>query len=260
VSALLQPVHAPIRAPLEALVVVVPAHNEQDRIGACIAGIQRAAGHPEMSRVPVHLVVVLDACHDATGWRAAAALAEPSAPAMSLSAIIVSVAVRNVGGARAFGAAQAFLRVGGVDPEAVWLATTDADSVAPANWLAHQVDLRRGGADGVAGTVVVDSWSEHPASTEMAFDALYRPRGLVEFGHSHVHGTNLGVSMAAYLEAGGFSPLATGEDHALWQALAGAGRPLVATPGAPVTTSGRRHGRSPAGFADTLVRLGSITA
>ena len=42
--------------------------------------------------------------------------------------------------------------------------------------------------------------------------------------HPHVHGANLGVTAAAYLAAGGFSALRTGEDHALVRALETAGR------------------------------------
>jgi len=239
------------------LVVVVPAHDEQDLIGACGAGVRRASAHPALSGIRVHLVVVLDDCRDATGARAEAALHSPGEP---LAATVVSVSVRNVGRARASGVDQARVVAGAVDPAEVWLATTDADSVVPADWLAHHLELRRRGADGCAGTVVVDSWREHGVLAKHAFDAQYRPEGCLGFGHPHVHGTNLGVSLAAYLHAGGFPPLATGEDHALWRALVDAGRCLVATPEAPVTTSGRRRGRSPAGFAGLLGRLGSLPA
>jgi glycosyltransferase involved in cell wall biosynthesis len=242
-----------------AVVVVVPAHNEEDLIGACLDGIGRAAEHPDLAGVAVHLVVVLDDCRDATAARAAEAAARPAEGAPRPGALratsLVAVSVRNVGRARALGATHAFLALGLVDPEEVWLASTDADSVVPPDWLAHHLALRRGGADACAGTVVVESWRDHPATAQPAFDAHYQPDGLLAFGHPHVHGTNLGVSMAAYLAAGGFSPLVSGEDHALWLALAGTGRRLVATPLAPVTTSGRRHGRSPAGFAATLRRL-----
>jgi cellulose synthase/poly-beta-1,6-N-acetylglucosamine synthase-like glycosyltransferase len=259
VSAAAQPLPACVEVPTEVVAVVVPAHNEQDHIGACVHAIRRAAAHPELSGVAVHLVVVLDDCQDATALRAEEALgAQPGALAAragALTATLVPVSVRNVGLARALGVTHVFFRLGTIDPEAVWLATTDADSVVPANWLAHHLELRRQGADGCAGTVEVDSWDEHPQSARERFEALYRPDGQLGFGHPHVHGTNLGVSMAAYLDVGGFPPLVTAEDHALWQALAAAGRRLVATPTAPVTTSGRRHGRSPAGFADTLVRL-----
>jgi cellulose synthase/poly-beta-1,6-N-acetylglucosamine synthase-like glycosyltransferase len=237
--------------------VVVPAHNEEALIGACVAAVRRAAEHPEVSGIGVHLVVVADDCRDATAQRAAEALAVPPG---RLDGTVVAVAGRNVGRARALGVAQAWLALEPTDPEAVWLASTDADSVVPYDWLAHHMELRDAGADGCAGTVIVDSWVEHPVATEAAFAARYHGAAGLDFGHSHVHGTNLGVSMAAYLEAGGWSPLVSGEDHALWEGLTMAGRTLVATPGAPVTTSGRRYGRSPAGFAQTLRRLGAVPA
>ena len=242
------------RVRTDLVAVVVPAHDEEDGIGPCLAAIVDAAAHPAVRGVAVHLVVVLDDCRDATGARAAAAVSGPDLP---LTATLTAVAVRNVGRARGLGAAHAWRSVAPVDPETVWLATTDADSVVPPDWLAHHLELRAAGADGCAGTVVVDSWDQHAPSTRHSFDALYRHQGGLDFGHPHVHGTNLGVSMAAYRAAGGFSPLVSGEDHALWDALRRDGRRLIATPEAPVTTSGRRYGRSPAGFAGTLRRLGT---
>lgn len=243
-----------------AVVVVVPAHNEEDRIGACVEALGRAAAHPRLDAVATRLVVVIDACDDATAWRAAGALASLGPRDPRLTTSVVTVSVRNVGLARAFGAAHAFRELGPIDEETVWLATTDADSVVPEDWLAHHLDLRHDGAEGCAGMVVVDSWREHQPATREVFERRYWPRGRLDFEHSHVHGTNLGVSMAAYLEAGGFPGVVTGEDHALWRALAGANRRLVATPIAPVMTSGRRKGRSPAGFADLLANLLSVPA
>jgi glycosyltransferase involved in cell wall biosynthesis len=241
-----------------AVAVVVPAHNEQDLIAACLAGIARSAAHPALSGVRVHLVVVLDDCRDATAERVAEARAR-SGWGSDLTTSVVAVSVRNVGRARALGVARALAALGPFDPETVWLASTDADSVVPPDWLAHQLHLRALGADGCAGTVVVDTWREHSPGTQPAYEADYQT-GRLGFGHAHVHGTNLGVSVAAYRAAGGFSPLISGEDHALWQALAGRGHNLVATPLAPVTTSGRRYGRSPAGFAARLRQWGPIPA
>lgn len=238
----------------DVVVVVVPAHDEEEGIGGCLAAIIDAAAHPAVRGVAVHLVVVLDDCRDATLPRAAAVVSGAGLP---VTATLTAVAARNVGRARGLGAAHAWRSLAPADPETVWLATTDADSVVPPDWLAHHLELRAEGADGCAGTVVVDSWDQHPPSTRYAFDARYRRHGRLDFGHPHIHGTNLGVSMAAYLAAGGFSPLVSGEDHALWNALGRDGRRLIATPGAPVTTSGRRYGRSPGGFAGTLRRLGA---
>ena len=43
--------------------IVVPAHNEEDLLGACVAALDEAAARVD---VPVHLVVALDACVDGT--------------------------------------------------------------------------------------------------------------------------------------------------------------------------------------------------
>jgi hypothetical protein len=73
--------------------------------------------------------------------------------------------------------------------------------------------------------------------------------------HPHVHGANLGVRADAYLAAGGFAAHPTGEDHALWRALAD--RPRIATRRIPVVTSARRRARAPSGFAGFLTAMAS---
>jgi hypothetical protein len=241
----------------QAVAVVVPARNEELLVGASIGAIREAFAHPRLDDIAVRLlVVVLDDCHDATALRVHESLMAPGPGGHPVVTAVVPVANRNVGRSRAFGARLAANALARIAPGQVWLATTDADSAVPGDWLAHQLDLRDGGADACAGTIAVDSWDGHPATAPAAFGAIYQPGGQSVFGHPHVHGTNLGLSMAAYLEVGGFAPLVTGEDHALWDALVRAGHTVVATPMVPVTTSGRRRGRSPDGFAATLQRIG----
>ena len=58
-------------------------------------------------------------------------------------------------------AATALGLLAGIDIADAWLATTDADSVVPANWLAHQVRIQRAGLHAWAGTVQVSDWSGH---------------------------------------------------------------------------------------------------
>jgi hypothetical protein len=245
-----------VEASLQAVAVIVPARDEEVLVGACIRAIRHAFAHPRLDGVAVRLlVVILDDCHDATAHRVHEALIAPC-PGLPVVTAVVSVANRSVGRSRAFGGRLAATALARIAPQRVWLATTDADSAVPEDWLAHQLDLRDGGADACAGTIVVDCWDEHPITTPAAFGAIYQPGGQSVFGHPHVHGTNLGLSMAAYLGAGGFAPLVTGEDHALWDALVRVGRTVVATPLMPVTTSGRLRGRSPDGFAATLQRIG----
>ncbi|MDQ1427840.1 MAG: hypothetical protein QOK39_1316, partial [Acidimicrobiaceae bacterium] len=60
--------------PTEVVAVVVPAHNEQDTIVACLTGIRAAAAHPQLAAVRTEVVVVLDACDDLTAQRAAETL------------------------------------------------------------------------------------------------------------------------------------------------------------------------------------------
>jgi hypothetical protein len=104
--------------------------------------------------------------------------------------------------------------------------------------------------EAVAGTVDVDTFEEHGPMVEARFRASYlvRPDG----SHPHVHGANLGFRADAYLDAGGWRDLGTGEDHDLWTRLARIGARRVSTSRTEVLTSGRRVGRAPHGFAEAL--------
>ncbi len=223
----------------EAVGVVVPAHDEEELLPACLAALRQAAGR--IAPVPVHLVVVADACTDRTADRARAAGAE-----------VVEIRARRVGAARAAGFAEVLRRTRPTDPAAVWLATTDADTLVPPGWLAQQLSHACQGWDAVVGTVTVTDWSAHPAHVPGLFAARY------EHGtgsHPHVHGANLGISAAAYLAAGGFRGLRTAEDHALVHALGAAGRRILRTTDLTVVTSARRHPRAPRGFGHLLGTL-----
>ena len=52
---------------VRAVGIVVPAHDEQQLLPACLASLQVAARHPALRDVAVHLVPVLDACSDDSG-------------------------------------------------------------------------------------------------------------------------------------------------------------------------------------------------
>ena len=71
-----------------------------------------------------------------------------------------------------------------------------------------------------------------------------------------MHGANLGFTAQAYLGAGGFPPLRTGEDRALVAALRAQGRRVLRASSLPVVTSARRRYRAPAGFGHHLTTLG----
>lgn len=229
--------------PVAGVVIVVPVHDEEELLGTCLAGIERARRHPALRGVASCVVVTLDDCRDRSA-EVAARHVGPHDP-------IVSISSRNVGAARAAGTSRG-LEVLGTDPAATWLAHTDADSVVPRHWLARQLAMAAA-VDAVAGVVRVTDWSTHARATQRAFDRTYRGSRLRP--HPHVHGANLGVRASAYLEVGGFPPLACSEDHALWARLRASGRSVRSSRRVWVATSARRDGRAGGGFADTLLRL-----
>ncbi|PZS22282.1 MAG: glycosyl transferase [Pseudonocardiales bacterium] len=212
--------------------VVVPAHNEEVLLPGCLAALRSAAAAVD---VPVYLLVVLDTCTDRT------ADAAGDTP-------VLAVWERNVGAARRAGFAALIDELGA---DRVWLASTDADTHVPQRWLVDQLAHAHRGADAVAGMVSVGNWSEHPPTTAESFQRLHRHI----VGHPHVHGANLGISARAYLAVDGFPALPAHEDVALVTALERTGHRVLHTADAPVITSGRRHARASAGFADFLIAL-----
>lgn len=214
--------------------VVIPAHNEEHHITACLTSVLFAAEHPALTGQPVSVVVVLDDCSDQT---------EQIVSAHSVGRITVSF--QNVGKARATGAEH--LLVAG----AKWLAFTDADTVVPYDWLARQVEFK---ADAVCGTVEVDSWSNHGDLVRSKYMECYQ---FIE-NHRHIHGANLGLSAEAYRNAGGFQHLTAHEDVHLVADLKRVGAHIVWTATNPVITSARKDYKCRGGFGEYLASLATL--
>lgn len=210
--------------------VVVPVHNEEKTLEACIGAIQRAAANPRLHGEQVVIMVVLDSCTDAS---------LRVAQAMGVRTLRLSAS--NVGQARSAGA-QTLLR-----RNARWLAFTDADSVVSADWLADQLSLD---AEVVCGSVAV-AWPPGSEALRIRHERTYCDRD----GHRHIHGANLGMTARAYRKAGGFPPLKCSEDVALVQALVRLGETICWSAVPRVRTSARLNGRLEGGFADYLLRL-----
>lgn len=220
------------------LAVVVPAHDEAELLPRCLAGL--AAAVDRVAAVPVEVVVVADACTDAT-----VAVAEAAGVS------VVTITAGRVGAARAAGMEYALRR----GPDGLWLATTDADSLVPPDWLAWHLAHARAGAGLLAGTVEVDDWTPWPYGLRSRYDTRYRA-AVDGTAHAHVHGANLGVSGPAYLATGGFPPVAHDEDHALIARARAIGARIVSDTRCPVLTSSRSEAaRAPHGFASHLVAL-----
>ena len=219
--------------------VIVPAHNEQSLLPSCLAALHRAAR--ALGGTPVQLVVVADACRDQT-----AQIARHG------GAAVLPLSARCVGTARAAGVREALRRARPLDPAEIWLATTDADTVVPPDWLRRQLICASMGWDAVAGTVRVTDWAGRRPAVRALFSRLYHSAA---GPHRHVHGANLGFRASAYLRAGGFPDVPTGEDRALVAALTAAGSRVRYTRAITVATSARRDARAPQGFGCYLARL-----
>ncbi|MDA8523233.1 glycosyltransferase [Acidovorax sp. NCPPB 4044] len=211
--------------------VVVPAHDEEERLEACLQSLQEAARHPALGGEGVTIVVALDACTD----RSAAIAQRHRVKTVSLDRC-------NVGAARAAGA-QAALQAG-----ARWLGFTDADSTVAPDWIAAQLGQV---SDAVCGTVEVRHWEDYSVSLQQCYHAAYLDRP----GHRHIHGANLGVDAGAYVRAGGFRELRTGEDVALVESLEALGARIAWSNVPRVVTSARRQYRAPGGFGAHLAGL-----
>ena len=218
--------------------VVVPAHDEQELLPACLASLRLAAQQPGVP--PVRVVVVADRCSDAT-----------ANVARSGGAHVLDVDVRSAGAAWRAGF-DALVATAGPPLEQRWLATTDADSTVPPEWFTDQLRWRVQGWDAVVGTVDVVDWSEHHPAVPVRFAERYAWAGP---DHPHVHGANLSLSAAAYSWVGGFPPLALAEDHALVAALEASHLRVARSAIRPVTTSARRAPRCEGGFGTLLATL-----
>lgn len=233
---------------------VVPVHDEEELIGACLDAllVARAAVLRRRSELQVGIVVVLDDCRDDT----ARIVRERLAGFDSEEAVTVVIDERSVGAARRAGAAAA-VRSGAAasgaagsaaaDVSERWIANTDADSRVPEDWFSVHADAFDDGVDVLLGTV-------RPDFTDFSEEDVERWSLTHPPGHlpGNVHGANLGVRADRLDELGGFRELAEHEDVDLVERARAAGLRVVPTLDAPVETSGRRRGRTPGGYAAFL--------
>lgn len=231
-------------ARINGIAVVIPARNEEARLGACLESVRAAIAElRERSgeRIAVCAVVALDSCTD-----------------RSLEIVRrypefarVDIAVANVGAARAI----AISRARELLPSRAartWIANTDADSTVPAHWLVDQVALADAGFDVVLGSV--EPVREELSETQLLAWEAGHPDGPAI---GHIHGANLGVRASTYQRSGGFSAIPEHEDVTLVDAMVAAGARIASTGATTVLTSGRSHGRTPSGYAGYLRDLES---
>lgn len=221
--------------------VVVPACNEQGRVGACLRSLSAAVEHltvrrPEMS---CGITVVLDCCTDGT-----------ATVVRGFGVHALSAEAGCVGAARRIGIADVISRVaqGGIAQEQLWIANTDADTVVAPTWLERQLTLANSGLDAVIGTVT-------PRDVSPQIYQLWRRRYQLTENHHHVHGANLGFRSSVYSSAGGFRDAQSEEDVDLVARIRQVTTRWVATHQTSVETSGRQLSRVEGGFASYVAAL-----
>ncbi|HXH35647.1 MAG TPA: glycosyltransferase [Plantibacter sp.] len=243
---------------------VVPAHDEEELIGACIDALLVAHAAVRRSRpeLDVGITIVLDDCRDGServvAERIAAAKTRTGAGGRGgRDAVVVSIVTieeRSVGAARRVGV-EAALAGSPFGLDERWIASTDADSRVPSDWFEIHAAAWDAGRDVLLGTVRpdFDEFSERDVQHWLTT----HPAGQLP---GNVHGANLGIRADRLQELGGFNALPEHEDVDLVQRARAAGLLVVPTLDGVVATSGRRHGRTPAGYAAFLAKEYPVTA
>jgi glucosyl-3-phosphoglycerate synthase len=233
-------------------VVVVPARDEELRIGACLEAL---TGQVEIGPEEFEVVVVLDACEDDTATVVEAFRERGDGPAIH----VVPGPGQGAGPARATGMDIGCARLESLGRGDGLLASTDADSVVAPDWIARQLEAIAAGAEAIGGEVHLDPSEAATlpdgvlARREADLESRTREaasRGPAE--HAHFSGASLGVTPRAYRQAGGMAWMAALEDQELEDRLAAAGVAIHRLRPVSVVTAARTEGRAERGLARDL--------
>ena len=252
-----------------AAIVAIPAHNEAERIGACLASlaVQRDLAGKPVASGSFEVLVFANNCSDDTA-KVARSYAQTVPYRLHVIEDRLPPQSAHAGGARKVAMDRAVdLLMTGRRHDGVIL-TTDADSRAQPLWISSNLAALADGVDAVAGYIDAD------AAENVALGAGFLRRGRLEDAFlSHVaelytlldprphdpwpnHRVHSGASFAVTLEAyqaiGGLPCRALGEDAALAHALESAGFLVRHSMMACVVTSCRFDSRAPGGAGDTM--------
>jgi hypothetical protein len=223
---------------LRAVAIAVPVNNEARLLSQSIPAL-KAAMAAAAQRYPLLTITAcfaLDRCSDASGDIIRASGFET-----------VDSRVPGVGAARSASVSRALRSLSEFEDDRVFIACTDADSVVPAGWLTHLIELADRGSDVIIGSV-------RPAEGELDSErrAAWELTHLDGEATGHIHGANLGIRASVYWAAGGFAPVNEHEDVDLVNRARGVGARVLATADQCVSTSGRLRGRTDGGYAGYL--------
>ena len=237
------------RTRTKAMGVIVPVHNEEDLLRVALEAIDDASSLVTAIGIECRTAIMLDRCTDASEVIARDWVRRLRHHGRAHQATVQTCQAVGVGNARREGSLSLLRGWAGWKPRDIWLATTDADSRVPIDWLAAQLEAHEGGADIWTGRVAVEDWSLYEMRTERRWVEAY------ESEVAPIHGASLGFNAQMYLDAGGFASLDSGEDRALHGAIVALGGNTHVSSNVKVVTSGRRKARAPRGFSYALCTL-----
>lgn len=251
------------------IIVAIPACDEAERIGACLAALAMQRDHvgAPLDLAKFSVLVLANNCRDDT-----AAVARRLGDALPYRLDVVETelppALAHAGGARRCVmelCADRLEAAGACDGH---IFTTDADSRAAPTWLAAHLSAFALGADAVAGYIDADpeefvrlgaGFGQRGRREDRYIAALNELQALCDPrphdpwpNHRVASGASLAVTLGAYRAVGGLPAPPSGEDAALAHALDCAGFRIRHSLAACVFTSCRLEGRAVGGAADTM--------
>lgn len=250
------------------VIVAIPAHNEAERIEACLRALSEQRSLDGTTLPPGTFSVILYVNNSTDGTDAVARSLIGTLPYdLDILKVWLDDADASAGGARRLAMAEAARRLEAVAGNGI-LMTTDADTVVPPEWIAHAISIIGNGVDAVTGGLVLD------AADEARLPVHLKARGALEarYGgllcelesrfdpqdydpwprHADEPGASLALTLASFKAIKGVPRQALGEDKALCNALRREGFRIRHAPELSVTTSGRLTGRACGGCADTM--------
>ena len=232
-------------------IVVIPARNEEARIGSCLAALAAQT----LPRERFMTIVVLDRCDDGT-----AQVVSEGAARLGLQITTLQGSGAGAGAARRAGMDAACGHLLEAGRRNGLIACTDADSSPAADWLERQIQHVAQGARAIAGLIELDE----DEALGLPLGVLHRrardaENRLVQVrardrdaAHHHSAGASLSVTAGAYEEVGGIEPLPALEDAGFAERLAQHGVPLLRPVDVRVRTSARSSGRVAHGLSVDL--------
>ncbi|MFN8112701.1 MAG: glucosyl-3-phosphoglycerate synthase [Solirubrobacterales bacterium] len=232
--------------------VVVPARDEEDLIGGCIAALAAQRG---VDSGTWEVILVLDGCSDSTEDRAREAAHRSGGPAL----MTVESGGAGAGGARALGMEIACRRLEEAGAERGLIATTDADSRVADDWLRNQLAAVAAGAEAIGGAIELDpveaSGLSAPTLERRGREHSQRMLSIAGDGpteHPHFAGASIGVTPRAFRAIGGMEARPALEDEALAARLRRSEIEIHRLAAVRVATSARTDGRALRGLSRDL--------